>query len=61
MTQKTKFALLDSGATKNFIDPRTVKQLQLLYRKLAYPYIIYNIDGTLNKAGSITHTCSIKF
>ena len=59
-TQKTEFALLDSGATENFIDPRTMEQLRLPIRKLAYPRIIYNIDGTLNKAGSITHVCPIK-
>ena len=59
-TQKTEFALLDSGATENFIDPRTMEQLRLPIRKLAYPRIIYNIDGTLNKARSITHVCPIK-
>src|ERR1700747_794273 len=60
MTQKIEFALLNSGAIKNFIDLRTVKQLRLPFRKLTYPHIIYNIDGTLNKARSITHTCLIK-
>ena len=28
MTQKTKFALLDSGATENFLDPRTVESVE---------------------------------
>jgi hypothetical protein len=31
---ETKQALIDSGATENFIDPRTVKQLLIPQRKL---------------------------
>ena len=60
MTQKTKFALLDSGATKNFLDPRTVERLQISIGTLSGPRIIYNIDSTLNKAGSITHKAQLK-
>jgi hypothetical protein len=59
-TKKTEFALLDSGATENFIDPRTVEKLRLPVRKLQHARIIYNIDGTPNKAGSITHKCQLK-
>ena len=54
-TQKTEFTLLDSGATENFLDPRTVERLRIPIQKLSEPRIIYNIDGMLNKAGSITH------
>ena len=46
-TQKTEFALLNSGATENFLDPRTVERLRLPIQKLSEPRIIYNIDGTL--------------
>ena len=59
-TQKTKFTLLDSGATENFLDPRTVERLRIPIRKLSEPRIIYNIDGTLNKAGSITHRAQLQ-
>ena len=59
-TQKTKFALLDSGATENFLDPRTVERLRIPIRTLYEPRIIYNIDGTLNKAGSIMHKAQLK-
>ena len=59
-TQKTEFALLDSGATENFLDPRTVERLRIPIRTLSEPQIIYNIDGTLNKAGSITHKAQLK-
>ena len=58
-TQKTEQALIDSGATENFIDPQTVERLRLPIRKLLHPHIIYNIDRTFNKAGSITHRCSL--
>jgi hypothetical protein len=60
MIHKTKKALVDSGATKNFIDPKVIEQLWFPIRKLEQPQIIYNIDGTPNKAESITHKCPIK-
>jgi Reverse transcriptase (RNA-dependent DNA polymerase)/Retroviral aspartyl protease len=59
-TKKNELALLDSGATENFIDPRTVEKLRLLVQKLQQARIIYNIDRTPNKAGSITHKCQLK-
>ena len=59
-TQKTEFALLDSGATENFLDPQTMERLQISIQKLSKPRIIYNIDGTLNKAGSITHKTQLQ-
>src|SRR5713101_5981049 len=59
-TQKTEFALLDSGATENFLDSKTVTKLRLPTQKLETPRTIYNIDGTNNKAGSITRKCQLK-
>ena len=59
MTQKTEFALLDSGATENFLDPWTIEHLWIPIRKLPEPRVIYNIDGTLNKVGSITHQAQL--
>ena len=46
--------LVDSRATDNFIDPRTIKYYQLGTQKLAEPRKIWNINGTTNKAGMIT-------
>ena len=43
--------LLDSRATHNFIDPRTVKQLHLGTRPLKQPLSASNVDGTLNQRG----------
>ena len=49
-----KILLVDSGATDNFMDPRTVKYLKLGTQKLGEPRKIWNIDGTNNKARMIT-------
>ena len=48
-------ALVDSGATDNFIHPNFVKRMGLGQRELDKPKNIYNIDNTTNKAGQITH------
>ena len=37
MTQKTELALLDSRATENFLDPRTIIKLRLPTIKLKQP------------------------
>jgi hypothetical protein len=46
-------ALLDSGATGLFIDQSFVKYHNLNTRKLQRAVPVYNVDGTLNKNGSI--------
>ena len=48
-------ALVDSGATDNFIHPNFVKRMGIGQRELDKPKNIYNIDNTTNKAGQITH------
>ena len=47
--------LLDSGATANFLDQRTVKRLCLKTQKLPKPCPVRNVDGTSNSAGKLTH------
>ena len=47
--------LLDSGATTNFLDQRTVKRLRLKTQKLPKPHPVRNVDGTSNSAGQLTH------
>ena len=49
-----KIVLVDSGATDNFIDPRTIKYYRLGTQRLTEARKIWNIDGTTNKAGMIT-------
>ena len=55
-----KKALVDSGATDNFIHPAFAKRLGLTMTPLEKPKRIYNIDNTSNKAGSITHSLELK-
>ena len=53
-------ALLDSGATENFIDEEVWKALHIGAWTLPNPVTIYNVDGTENKQGKITHYCWLK-
>jgi hypothetical protein len=46
-----KKALVDSGATNNFIHPRFAERMRLGTKKLTQPHKIWNIDGTQNKGG----------
>ena len=46
-------ALVDSGATTNFIDKKFVLKNHLVTNKLANPYNVINADGTPNVAGLI--------
>ena len=46
-------ALLDSGATENFIQELYTQQLKLPIKCLLHTWPVYNIDRTLNKNGHI--------
>jgi len=50
-----KRILVDSGATDNFIHPKFVKRLRVGMQELERPMKIWNIDGTTNRAGRLTH------
>jgi hypothetical protein len=52
-------ALVDSGATDNFIHPNFVKRMGLGQQELDKPKNIYNINDTTNKSGQITHYLSL--
>ena len=54
-TKAAEKALLDSGATDNFIDQRTIERLKIPTRRLDRPRILYNVDKTENRSGRITH------
>ena len=55
-----KKALLDSGATNNFVNQRTVNCLHISTRRLEKPRILYNVDKTENKSGQITHYVNLE-
>src|SRR5712672_2349473 len=46
-------ALLDSGATENFISLTYAKWLKLPFKRLPYERPLLNVDGTTNKTGSL--------
>ena len=48
-------ALLDSGATENFISMQYAKELWLPIKHLQWPWLVYNMDGTWNKNRDIKH------
>jgi len=52
-------ALLDSGATGMFIDKKFAEGNGIAMRPLNKPIRVYNVDGTLNQGGSITHEVTL--
>jgi hypothetical protein len=50
-------ALLDSGATENFIDPRMVDKLGIGRVPMVNPRTVFNVDGTENQGGQVNHYC----
>src|SRR5258708_23992026 len=46
-------ALIDSGATENFISPSFISQYSIPTHSLSKPKIVRNVDGTKNRNGSI--------
>jgi len=48
-------ALLDSGATENFINLSYAKWLKLPIKQLPIPHTLLNVDGTENKSGKLQH------
>ena len=55
-----KTILVDSGATDNFIHPKLLRRLGLGSKPLERPRKIWNIDGTTNKAGALTHSVDLE-
>ena len=53
-------ALVDSRATENFLDRRTVKRWGLGTRKLSQPRQVFNVDGTENREGTLTEYCLLR-
>lgn len=53
-------ALLDSGATTNFINENFVWKHHICTHKLPSPRPLFNVDGTLNKAGTVNSYASLK-
>ena len=54
-----EWALLDSGATENFIDAKIVVKMHLGTQKLVIQWPVYNVDGSPNWNGVITHAVDL--
>jgi len=52
-------SFVDSRATREFIDRHYTKSNWLQTWKLSKPILVYNVDGTLNEAGSITEVVDL--
>jgi hypothetical protein len=52
-------ALVDSGATDNFISPAVIQHFGIPTRQLHKPRAIRNVDGTANKIGAVTHVADL--
>ncbi len=53
-------ALLDSGATKNFVDEEVWSRLKIGRFRLQQPLTVHNIDRTKNCTGKIEFYCWLK-
>ena len=53
-------ALLDSGATHNFMDKRMAKRLGIGTRPLKVPRTVTNVDGTKNVEGELTRYTNLE-
>ena len=50
-------ALVDSGAMEDFMDKRMVTRLRIGRRPMKQPCWVFNVDGSENKNGTLTHYC----
>jgi hypothetical protein len=48
-------ALVDSGATENFMNLNYARYLHLPIQRLAQPRKLYNVDGTSNQSGDLLY------
>ena len=55
-----EIALVDSGATENFMDNRMVERLGIGKREMPMPRRVFNVDGSENKQGILTHYCLLR-
>ncbi|HEX9503014.1 MAG TPA: retropepsin-like aspartic protease [Patescibacteria group bacterium] len=53
-------ALIDSGATENFISPSFISRYNIPTHSLSKPKIVRNVDGTKNQNGNIEELVNFK-
>src|SRR5882757_7437046 len=52
-------ALIDSGATDNFISPAVIQHFGIPTRTMNKPWTIRNVNGTANKIGAVTEVADL--
>jgi hypothetical protein len=50
-TCKVERALIDSGASHNFIDPKSATRLKVKLTKMEVPVKVLNVDGSKTRQG----------
>ena len=55
--QAEEMVLIDSGAMENFLDKTTWERMGIGSHETVKPITVYNVDGTENSQGKITHYC----
>ena len=58
--QAKETVLIDSGATENFLDKATWEKMGIGSHEMVKPITVYNVDGTKNSQGKITHYCWLR-
>ena len=58
--QAKETVLIDSGATENFLDKTTWERMGIGSHETIKLITVYNIDGTENSQGKITHYCWLR-
>src|SRR6266566_7386413 len=59
MEESSTEAMVDTGATGDFINQDFVTRAKLPTCKLSQPIPVYNVDGTPNEAGSIDKVVNV--
>ena len=57
--QMDENTLLDCGATGLFMDMKWTKGNFISMTELEHPILVYNVDGSHNSVGSITHEATL--
>ena len=53
-------ALIDSGASENFLSPDLVKHFSIPTYQIPKPKIVRNVDETKNNIGNVTHATTLR-
>ena len=59
MQELNSEAMVDCGATGDFVDEEFVKRANLPTRSLSSPVPVYNVNGTPNEAGNISKVVDV--